>query len=990
MASSSGGALQEISDSEKGSDQGGALNKDLQEFTPKVTIAPNNPFSPSLPMAAGGAVGTPVFPRRPTSPEYELEKAKLISRLEQLDHEHGHVGDYDDVGVLTKSTSARPTPTHSKYNYDDRRPERFLKPDFTNFTYLPDFPLPMTEIDVVVSLKSIDTGYKKIERVIIANGMPDITTTGSHVIKMDYLDYRTTKIKFIFTTAQLWGEFCAVINIDKGGRVWLNGSDPEVETLEAAIFAIMIRLFSQNPANRDLESELSQTQTTPAGLLMFMDTRFGYISNEREFQNIRFKIVNKAFTDKNDLKKYLSSLRRESTVFNRVHPKLRLEMHVADINDAELMRGVIEGLPTDLKIQINAKMSPTSPECIDSLVKLEAVLDSMWPDIIEARNYASETFGREMILYQKAHGNDGQGSSSSGGVTAFMGTTKRNMDHITCHGCGEKGHYVKDCPKPKKMDGQNRNDTSSRYQNRNSGGGGDRGGYGNSNPRTQISTSLMSEAQLRTNYRGPPELFDPHFVPKGRDQYSGGRGGYSNIGNRNGQTNTGRPQQRLALTQAPHTAAAAVCQWEGCGSTLHTQKDCPVARAYYTAQPQTISYPASSESARVAMSIIPPAPPRPETAMFMFGGPRALMAITNDLAEYTVIIDSSNKIIVTSTSKAIAEMLYLPHDFVKPSYPIEFDDNEFVLERINPVKRMVDDVPMEFKYICGTLYQSWDLKYIDFFSSLNSVQGPGQMFHLGPLPSWTSDTLIDLARDAFCFGVTCAQRALKTLKAIDRREEVLQLYKSCTLPSKGSDKMLGLEEDIMAQIRNWAPLEYIDTMAIATRKIPKGGLIKYIVTKLNCAGPTLSIGIAAFLIALKSEERCPIQVIYCNGITWESDIYGKQFPGDESFLAYCAEDESYLPIKKDEVLGQDNNLCDSRLIYFKQIVYDDFEMYDTKTAITGSVSETSPLKESPIYDQGVISPEPIKCAFVKPARYASGPRKVPGLAWRVKEAKSDL
>ena len=281
MASSSGGALQEISDSEKGSDQGGALNKDLQEFTPKVTIAPNNPFSPSLPITAGGAVGTPVFPRRPTSPEYELEKAKLISRLEQLDHEHGHVGDYDDVGVLTKSTSARPTPTHSKYNYDDRRPERFLKPDFTNFTYLPDFPLPMTEIDVVVSLKSIDTGYKKIERVIIANGMPDITTTGSHVIKMDYLDYRTTKIKFIFTTAQLWGEFCAVINIDKGGRVWLNGSDPEVETLEAAIFAIMIRLFSQNPANRDLESELSQTQTTPAGLLMFMDTRFGYISNEQ-------------------------------------------------------------------------------------------------------------------------------------------------------------------------------------------------------------------------------------------------------------------------------------------------------------------------------------------------------------------------------------------------------------------------------------------------------------------------------------------------------------------------------------------------------------------------------------------------------------------------------------------------------------------------------------------------------------------------------------
>ena len=264
MASSSGGALQEISDSEKGSDRDGALNRDQEEFSPKapkVTIAANNPFSPSSPefkpTAVGGAFGTPVFPRRPTSPEYELEKAKLISRLEQLDHEHGHVGDYDDEGVQTKSAPARPTPTHSKYIYDDRRPERFLKPDFANFTYLSDFPLPTTEIDVVVSLKSIDTGYKKIERVIIANGMPDITTTGSHVIKMDYLDYRTTKIKFIFTTAQLWGEFCAVINIDKGGRVWLNGTVPEVEALEAAMFAIMIRLFSQNPANRDLESELT-------------------------------------------------------------------------------------------------------------------------------------------------------------------------------------------------------------------------------------------------------------------------------------------------------------------------------------------------------------------------------------------------------------------------------------------------------------------------------------------------------------------------------------------------------------------------------------------------------------------------------------------------------------------------------------------------------------------------------------------------------------
>ena len=236
---------------------------------------------------------------------------------------------------------------------------------------------------------------------------------------------------------------------------------------------------------------MTTTQTTPAGLLMFMDTRFGYISNEREFQNIRYKIVNKTFTETDDVKKFLSSLRRESTVFNRVHPKLRLEMHVADINDAELMRGVIEGLPAVFKFKINEKMSPTSPEYIDTLVKLEAVLDSMWPDIIASRNYASKTFKREMDLYRQAHGNEGQGSSSRGGEIAFVGTNN-NLNHITCHTCGEKGHYARDCPKPKKTDGQHRNNNSNGYQNRNNGGGGDRGGFSSRNSRPQIPTSLMS------------------------------------------------------------------------------------------------------------------------------------------------------------------------------------------------------------------------------------------------------------------------------------------------------------------------------------------------------------------------------------------------------------------------------------------------------------------------------------------------------------------
>ena len=157
---------------------------------------------------------------------------------------------------------------------------------------------------------------------------------------------------------------------------------------------------------------------------------------------------------------------------------------------------------------------------------------------------------------------------------------------------------------------------------------------------------------------------------------------------------------------------------------------------------------------------------------------------------------------------------------------------------------------------------------------------------------------------------------MEALRSNERRDEILQLYGSCMLPSKGSDKMLGLEEDIKAQINNWTPLEYIDTRVIATRKIPKADLIKFIVSKLDRAGPKLSIGIVAFLIALEPEERYPIQVIFCNGVTWQSDIYGKDFSGDECFLAYIDGDDSYFPIEKDLVLGEENILCDSRLIYF--------------------------------------------------------------------------
>ena len=106
------------------------------------------------------------------------------------------------------------------------------------------------------------------------------------------------------------------------------------------------------------------------------------------------------------------------------------------------------------------------------------------------------------------------------------------------------------------------------------------------------------------------------------------------------------------------------------------------------------------------------------------------------------------------------------------------------------------------------------------------------------------------------------------------------------LPSKGVDKMHGLENDIIAQINNWQSLECLDVMALTTHKIAKTDLIKFITSKLQRVGPTLSIGVAAFLIALGPEERSPIHILQWNGCAWESDIFGKNFPGVDCFVAY--------------------------------------------------------------------------------------------------------
>ena len=53
---------------------------------------------------------------------------------------------------------------------------------------------------------------------------------------------------------------------------------------------------------------------------------------------------------------------------------------------------------------------------------------------------------------------------------------------------------------------------------------------------------------------------------------------------------------------------------------------------------------------------------------------------------------------------------------------------------------------------------------------------------------------------------------------------------------------------------------------------------------------------------------------------------------------------------------------------------------------TGALVETVALPSS---NEGVM-PSKSVCTFVKPARYASGPRKVPGLVWQVKKTMADL
>ena len=340
-------------------------------------------------------------------------------------------------------------------------------------------------------------------------------------------------------------------------------------------------------------------------------------------------------------------------------------------------------------------------------------------------------------------------------------------------------------------------------------------------------------------------------------------------------------------------------------------------------------------------------------------------------------------------------------------------------------------IPRELKYFKGYLTESWKFNNLDFFTAIGGAQELVSSFRMGHLPHWTSDSYINKAQFAFCFSVSCIQRSLDILKNPASLTEILKIYDMCSLPSEKLNNLLGRKAAIMfqidEQIHNWESLADVNVMAIMSQYLSKPELLSVIIPKLGCIGPTKPIGIVAFLLALKPEQRFPIHVLYFNGTKWESDIYGKSLPGEDRYVAFCRTEAQYFPIVKYLDVLVDLDIFDIYLYSYKQMAYEDPDdravntTADETSEIPELIDETSlvistgvqPIIEPPrqlslmnesltapyppdgvstrpMHDQGVILPAPVQCPFVRPVRYASGPRKVPGLAWRVKESKNKL
>ena len=305
---------------------------------------------------------------------------------------------------------------------------------------------------------------------------------------MDYLHFRLLKLEAGFTLVGLWDTLCAIININSGGRELLIGTSQEIASLEALIYRILIRLLSAVNANRSMADQLKATTTSVSGLLEAIDTRYGFISDERELVTLRHSIVEKYFDESKDtLKDYIGRMRRESGLFNKIIVLLQLKLKIPTIDDSELMRGVIATLPDDIKLQVNPKLSPLHPEYIINMNRFEAVLDALQPSIKASREYLKSAVAAA-VRGMNLSGIPGTASNSGGGGSgadpnAFLAGSSRQSSNIICYNCQGVGHMGKDCPQPDRrlprQDVQPERNTSS--GNRNYNRGGDRGGF-NSGP----------------------------------------------------------------------------------------------------------------------------------------------------------------------------------------------------------------------------------------------------------------------------------------------------------------------------------------------------------------------------------------------------------------------------------------------------------------------------------------------------------------------------